>query len=391
MRMLAGRWTVEFLSELNFAVAFVSAAGVSLDQGLTTARRPLADVDQRRAGERRAQHRPDRRDEVRPLVAAGHRARAGARCDSHRRRAAGRGRGGVPGRRRAARDRQPPAGESMSRPVTLFTGQWADLPLADLAAKTRRVGLRRARAGLLGRPLRRRARGARPRLRRRAAQAARAARARRVGDRQPPRRPGRVRPDRRPPPGRARRRGVGRRRSRGRAAARRRADEGHGARRRAARRRGRHRLHRLADLAPPLLVPAERLLRRRGRLPGVRRALGADHRRVRRRGRASSRSRSTRPRSPTTSSRRARRSTRSATATGFGINFDPTHFEHQFLDSAAFITEFGDRDLPRAHQGLQAPARRAHARSSAGTSTSASPAAAGTSSRPGTATSTSRR
>ena len=44
MRMLAGRWTIEFLSELNFAVAFVSAAGVSLDQGLTTARRPLADV-----------------------------------------------------------------------------------------------------------------------------------------------------------------------------------------------------------------------------------------------------------------------------------------------------------------------------------------------------------
>jgi Sugar phosphate isomerases/epimerases len=28
---------------------------------------------------------------------------------------------------------------------------------------------------------------------------------------------------------------------------------------------------------------------------------------------------------------------------GFGINFDPSHFEHQFLDSGAFITEFGDR------------------------------------------------
>ena len=28
---------------------------------------------------------------------------------------------------------------------------------------------------------------------------------------------------------------------------------------------------------------------------------------------------------------------------GFGINFDPSHLEHQFLDSAAFITEFGDR------------------------------------------------
>jgi DeoR family fructose operon transcriptional repressor len=44
MRMIAGRWAVEFLSELNFAVAFVSAAGVTLDQGLTTSRRPLADV-----------------------------------------------------------------------------------------------------------------------------------------------------------------------------------------------------------------------------------------------------------------------------------------------------------------------------------------------------------
>ena len=44
MRMLAGRWTVEFLAQLNFAVAFVSAAGVTLEQGLTTARRPLADV-----------------------------------------------------------------------------------------------------------------------------------------------------------------------------------------------------------------------------------------------------------------------------------------------------------------------------------------------------------
>ena len=28
---------------------------------------------------------------------------------------------------------------------------------------------------------------------------------------------------------------------------------------------------------------------------------------------------------------------------GFGINFDPSHFEHQFLDSAAFVGEFADR------------------------------------------------
>jgi len=28
---------------------------------------------------------------------------------------------------------------------------------------------------------------------------------------------------------------------------------------------------------------------------------------------------------------------------GFGINFDPSHFAHQFLDSAAFVSEFADR------------------------------------------------
>jgi DeoR/GlpR family transcriptional regulator of sugar metabolism len=44
MKMIAGRWTVEFVSQLNFDVAFVSAAGLTLDEGLTTARRPLADV-----------------------------------------------------------------------------------------------------------------------------------------------------------------------------------------------------------------------------------------------------------------------------------------------------------------------------------------------------------
>jgi DeoR/GlpR family transcriptional regulator of sugar metabolism len=44
MRMIAGRWTVEFLGELNFDTAFISAAGVTLEAGLTTSRRPLADV-----------------------------------------------------------------------------------------------------------------------------------------------------------------------------------------------------------------------------------------------------------------------------------------------------------------------------------------------------------
>ena len=44
MRMLAGRWTVEFIDGLHFDAAFVSSAGVTLDAGLTTSRRPLADV-----------------------------------------------------------------------------------------------------------------------------------------------------------------------------------------------------------------------------------------------------------------------------------------------------------------------------------------------------------
>ena len=34
MRVLTGRWTVEFLAELNIAVAFISAAGVTLEHGL---------------------------------------------------------------------------------------------------------------------------------------------------------------------------------------------------------------------------------------------------------------------------------------------------------------------------------------------------------------------
>jgi DeoR/GlpR family transcriptional regulator of sugar metabolism len=54
MKMLAGRWTVEFLSQLNFDVAFVSCAGITLEEGLTTARRPLADViNAARAGAQR--------------------------------------------------------------------------------------------------------------------------------------------------------------------------------------------------------------------------------------------------------------------------------------------------------------------------------------------------
>ena len=44
MRVLTGRWTVDFLVELNIAMAFISAAGITLEHGLTTSRSALADT-----------------------------------------------------------------------------------------------------------------------------------------------------------------------------------------------------------------------------------------------------------------------------------------------------------------------------------------------------------
>ena len=58
---------------------------------------------------------------------------------------------------------------------------------------------------------------------------------------------------------------------------------------------------------------------------------------------------------------------------GFGINFDPSHLEPQFLDSAAFVDGVRRPHLPRPRQGLQAPARRAHVDPRRRTSTSARP------------------
>jgi DeoR family fructose operon transcriptional repressor len=44
MRVLTGRWTVDFLSELNVATAFISAAGITLEHGITTSRKGIADT-----------------------------------------------------------------------------------------------------------------------------------------------------------------------------------------------------------------------------------------------------------------------------------------------------------------------------------------------------------
>jgi DeoR family fructose operon transcriptional repressor len=42
--MIGGRWAAEFLTGLNMETAFVSAGGVTLENGLTTTRRALADT-----------------------------------------------------------------------------------------------------------------------------------------------------------------------------------------------------------------------------------------------------------------------------------------------------------------------------------------------------------
>ena len=44
LRMIGGRWASEFLGGLNVETAFISAAGITLDHGLTTTRRTLADT-----------------------------------------------------------------------------------------------------------------------------------------------------------------------------------------------------------------------------------------------------------------------------------------------------------------------------------------------------------
>jgi DeoR/GlpR family transcriptional regulator of sugar metabolism len=44
LRMIGGRWAAEFLAGLNLETAFVSAGGITLEHGLTTTRRALADT-----------------------------------------------------------------------------------------------------------------------------------------------------------------------------------------------------------------------------------------------------------------------------------------------------------------------------------------------------------
>jgi DeoR/GlpR family transcriptional regulator of sugar metabolism len=44
LRLIGGRWTVEFLASLNFSTSFISAIGITPERGLSTAQRNIADV-----------------------------------------------------------------------------------------------------------------------------------------------------------------------------------------------------------------------------------------------------------------------------------------------------------------------------------------------------------
>ena len=213
---------------------------------------------------------PGRRLEVDELRQG--RRRRGARARARRRRRA---------RPDATRIRSP----SMTRPVTLFTGQWADLPLEDLAEKAGRWGFDGLELACWGdhfevdRALAEDdyCAGIQEVLERNHLNCF-ALGAHLVGqavcDPIDARHQAILPPDvwGDGDPAGVQQRAAERMKDTARAAAR-------------ARRHAGERLHRLGGLAHALLVPAERLRRDRARLRGLRRALVADHRRLRRRGR----------------------------------------------------------------------------------------------------------
>jgi hypothetical protein len=136
----------------------------------------------------------------------------------------------------------------MARPVTLFTGQWADLPLRSLARSPKAWATTAWSwpAGATTSTCRKRLR---PTLCEGQTRLAASARPAVLRHRQPPGGPGGVRPDRRAPPVHPAGPCLGRRRSGRRAPARGRRVAGHGESRCSLRREDRHRLYRLIGLA----------------------------------------------------------------------------------------------------------------------------------------------
>ena len=230
----------------------------------------------------------------------------------------------------------------MARPITLFTGQWADLPLEELAKKVSEWGFDGLELACWGDHFE-----VDKALEDdgyvRASGTCSSSTASRLGDQQPPGRPVRLRPDRRAPQEHPARPHLGRRRSRRRAPARRRGGEEHGQGRQALWREHGQRLYRQQRVGQALLLPAHQPGRHRRRLPGFCRPLDPDPRRVPGRRASSLASKCTPPRSPTTSTPSSARWQAVNSHPAFGFNFDPSHLVHQFVDPAEFIDAFPDR------------------------------------------------
>ena len=191
----------------------------------------------------------------------------------------------------------------MSRPVTLFTGQWADLPLEVICEKASKWGYEGIELPCWGDHFNVQKALSDEHYCKGRHDLLEQVRAEGLGDLQSPGRPGGLRPDRRAAqadPARAR---LGRRQARRRPPAGRQGDDGHGPRCAQAGRQGRQRLHRLVDLAPALLVPARLRRHDRGRVQGPGRPLEPDPRRLQASAASSSAWRSIPPRSPSTSTR----------------------------------------------------------------------------------------
>ena len=231
----------------------------------------------------------------------------------------------------------------MARPVTLFTGQWADLPLEELAARPASGATTASSCACWGdhfdvdRAL------ADDGYCDGAARAARAPRAAVLGDLDAPRRPGGLRPDRRAAPGDPPARRLGRRRPEG--VSRRAAEEMKDTARAAAASASTqvNGFTGSRDLAPALLVPAERLRRDRARLRASSPSAGIRSSTSSTRRACASAWRCTRPRSPSTSSRRGGPSTPSSNREGSASTSTRATSLCQIVDSAAFVAEFADR------------------------------------------------
>ena len=239
---------------------------------------------------------------------------------------------------------------SMGRPVTLFTGQWADLPFEEICKKASELGLRRPRDRLLGRPHGRQAAASTRPTSSREAQDPQEAQPPVLGARRAPGRPVRRRPcttsgcspSRPPSPGQA-----------GRApawaveemTAHRAGGQGHGVRRR-----------RPASWARPIwhawysFPPTTEEMIEAG-FQEIRQLWTPHLRRVRPSARQVRRSRSIRPRSPSTSTPPSGCCARSTHRPTLGFNFDPSHLVWQGIEPHLLHPRVRRPDLPRPHEG----------------------------------------